>query len=76
MEASPQRTAALKYELELLKLELKDRKSRTASARVRMRKVIFEPVPAADGAPAKHLAGDNEPPGRKIRRLPLAHPQA
>lgn len=55
---SAQHTAALKYEIELLSLELKDAEGENRKIARSMRKFIFEQVPAAGGQPAKlYLAG-------------------
>lgn len=52
-DGSKQRTAALKYEIELLKLELKDAEHENRQRARSMRKFIFEQTPAADGQPAR-----------------------
>ncbi len=55
---SSQHIAALKYEIELLGLELKDAEAENRKLARSMRKFIFEQVPAADGQSAKlYLAG-------------------
>jgi SulP family sulfate permease len=57
-EGGSQRTAALNYEIELLKLELHDAEGENRKIARSMRKFIFEQVPAADSQPAKlYLAG-------------------
>jgi len=57
-EGSSQRTAALNYEIELLKLELKDAEGENRKLARSMRKFLFEQVPAADGQPARlYLVG-------------------
>ncbi len=53
-----QHTAALNYEIELLRLELKDAESENRKLARSMRKFIFEQVPATAGQPGKfYLAG-------------------
>ncbi|MFA7238524.1 MAG: SulP family inorganic anion transporter [Sulfuricellaceae bacterium] len=55
---SAQHTAALNYEIELLRLELKDAEGENRKIARSMRKFIFEQVPAAAGQPARlYLAG-------------------
>lgn len=57
-EGSAQRAAALKYEIELLRLELKDAEGESRKIARSLRKFIFEQVPAAGGQPARlYLAG-------------------
>lgn len=57
-EGSPQRTAALNYEIELLKLEHKDTEGENRKLARSMRKFLFEQVPAADGQAARlYLVG-------------------
>ncbi len=57
-EGSNQRTAALNYEIELLKLELKDAEGENRKLARSMRKFLFEQVSATDGQPAKlYLVG-------------------
>lgn len=57
-EGSSQLTAAMNYEIELLKLELKDAEGENRKIARSMRKFIFEQVPATTGQPAKlYLAG-------------------
>lgn len=56
--SSSQHTAALKYEIELLRLELKDAEGENRKLARSLRKFIFEQVPAADGQPARlYLTG-------------------
>ncbi|MDO8292433.1 MAG: SulP family inorganic anion transporter [Gallionella sp.] len=56
--SSSQHTAALNYEIELLRLELKDAVGENRKLARSMRKFIFEQVPAAGGQPARlFLAG-------------------
>jgi SulP family sulfate permease len=55
---SSQHSAALNYEIELLRLELKDAQEENRKLARAMRKFIFEQVPAAGGQPAKlYLTG-------------------
>ncbi|HEY0665624.1 MAG TPA: SulP family inorganic anion transporter [Gallionella sp.] len=57
-EDSAHRTAALNYETELLRLELKDAEGESRRIARSLRKFIFERVPAASGKPARlYLAG-------------------
>jgi SulP family sulfate permease len=57
-EGSSQRTAALKYELELLDLERKDAQGENRKLARSLRKFIFEQVPAAGNRPTRlYLAG-------------------
>jgi SulP family sulfate permease len=51
-EGSSQRTAALNYEIELIKLELKDTEGENRKLARSMRKFIFEQVSATDRQPA------------------------
>ena len=56
--SSLQHAAALNYEIELLRLEIKDAEGENRKAARSMRKFIFEQVPAAGDQPAKlYLAG-------------------
>ncbi|MDH4216592.1 MAG: SulP family inorganic anion transporter, partial [Gallionella sp.] len=56
--SSLQHAAALNYEIELLRLELKDAEGENRKLARSMRKFIFEQVPAAGGQPAKlYLTG-------------------
>ncbi|MFZ5483138.1 MAG: SulP family inorganic anion transporter [Pseudomonadota bacterium] len=48
-----QRIAALRYEIDLIKLELKDAESENRNRARSLRKFIFERVPGAEGAPAR-----------------------
>lgn len=64
-EESTQRTAALKYEIELLKLELKDAEGENRKRARSMRKFIFELVPAANGQPARLYLAGQVPQGEK-----------
>jgi SulP family sulfate permease len=64
-EGSSQRTAALNYEIELLKLELKDAEGENRKLARSMRKFIFEQVPSADGQPAKLYLAGQVPQGEK-----------
>ncbi len=64
-EGSSQRTAALNYEIELLKLELKDTEGENRKLARSMRKFIFEQVSVADGQPAKLYLAGQVPQGEK-----------
>jgi len=64
-EGGSQRSAALKYELELLKLELKDAEGENRKRARSMRKFIFEQVPSAAGQPAKLYLHGQVPQGEK-----------
>ena len=64
-EGSSQRTAALNYEIELLKLELKDKEGENRELARSLRKFIFEQVPPADGQPAKFYLTSQVPSGEK-----------
>ncbi len=64
-EGGSQRTAALKYEIELLKLELKDTESENRKLARSMRKFIFEQVSVADGQPARLYLAGQVPQGEK-----------
>ncbi|OGS94670.1 MAG: DNA repair protein [Gallionellales bacterium RIFCSPLOWO2_12_FULL_57_18] len=56
--SSSQHTAALNYEIELLRLELKDAEGENRKLARSLRKFIFEQVPAAEEQPARlYLAG-------------------
>lgn len=52
-EVNRQRVAALNYEIELLKLELKDAESENRNLARALRKFIFEQVPAGENHPAR-----------------------
>ncbi len=57
-QAGSQQTAALNYELELLKLELKDTEAENRIRARSLRKFIFEQVPTSNDQPAKlYLVG-------------------
>lgn len=57
-DGSSQRTAALNYEIELLRLELKDAVGENRKIARSLRKFIFEQVPSANGQSARlYLAG-------------------
>lgn len=64
-EGGSQRSAALKYELELLKLELKDAEGENRKRARSMRKFIFEQVPSAAGQSAKLYLHGQVPQGEK-----------
>ena len=64
-EGGSQRTAALKYELELLKLEIKDTEGENRKLARSMRKFIFEQVPAANSQPARLYLAGQLPQGEK-----------
>lgn len=64
-EGSSQRTAALNYEIELIKLELKDAEGENRKLARSMRKFIFEQVSVADGQPAKLYLAGQVPQGEK-----------
>jgi len=62
---SRQRIAALNYEIELLKLELKDAESENRKLARSLRKFIFEQTPASDTQPARLYLTGQIPPGEK-----------
>ena len=64
-EGGTQRIAALNYEIELLKLELKDAESENRKLARSLRKFIFEQVAAAEGQPAKLYLTGQVPQGEK-----------
>jgi SulP family sulfate permease len=64
-EGGSQRTAALKYEIDLLKLELKDAEAENRRRARDMRKFLFERVPEAAGQPARLYLQDQVPQGEK-----------
>jgi len=64
-EGGSQRTAALKYEIELLKLELKDTEGENRKLARSMRKFIFEQAPATDNQPARLYLAGQLPQGEK-----------
>ncbi len=64
-EGGTQRTAALSYETELLKLELKDAEGENRKLARSMRKFIFEQVPAAGQQPARLYLAGQLPAGEK-----------
>lgn len=64
-EGSSQRTAALNYEIELIKLELKDTEGENRKLARSLRKFIFEQVPATDSQPAKLYLAGQMPQGEK-----------
>ena len=64
-DGSRQHIAALKYELELLKLELQDLEGENRKAARSLRKFIFEQVPATDTQPARLYLAGQVPQGEK-----------
>ena len=64
-EGSSQSTAALNYEIELIKLELKDTEGENRKLARSMRKFIFEQVPATDTQPARLYLAGQVPQGEK-----------
>ncbi|MGE5028118.1 MAG: SulP family inorganic anion transporter [Betaproteobacteria bacterium] len=64
-EGSSQRTAALNYEIELLRLELKDAEGENRKLARSMRKFIFEQVTSADSQSAKLYLAGQVPQGEK-----------
>ena len=64
-EGSSQRTAALNYEIELLKLELKDAEGENRKIARSLRKFIFEQVTATKDQAAKFYLSGQVPPGEK-----------
>jgi len=64
-EGSTQRTAALNYEIELLKLEFKDTEGENRKIARSLRNFIFEQVTASEGHPAKLYLSGQVPPGEK-----------
>ena len=67
--------ATLHYEIELLKLQLKDREDENRRRNRAVRSFVFEQVAGADGQPAQFYAQGKLPAGRSVRRPPLAHRQ-
>jgi len=65
IEVSSQRIAALNYEIELLKLELKDAEGENRKIARSLRKFIFEQVTATEGLPAKFYLSGQVPTGEK-----------
>ncbi|HUX63791.1 SulP family inorganic anion transporter [Sulfuricella sp.] len=64
-EGSSQRTAALNYEIELIKLELKDTEGENRKLARSLRKFIFEQAPATDGQSTKLYLAGQVPQGEK-----------
>jgi SulP family sulfate permease len=62
---SSQQIAALNYEIELLKLELKDAEGENRKIARSLRKFIFEQVAATEGQPARFYLSGQVPPGEK-----------
>jgi SulP family sulfate permease len=55
---SPQHSAALRYEIELVKLEIRDLENENRKAARSLRKFIFEQIPASETQPARlYLTG-------------------
>jgi len=64
-EDNRQRVAALKYEIELIKLELKDAEGENRKLARSLRKFIFEQVPATDNQSAKFYLTGQVPQNEK-----------
>ena len=64
-EGSGQHTAALNYEIELIKLELKDLEGENRKAARSLRKFIFEQVPASETQAARLYLTGQVPAGEK-----------
>jgi len=64
-EGSPQHTAALNYEIELITLELKDAEGENRKIARSLRKFIFEQTPAAGEWPARLYLAGQVPQGEK-----------
>jgi len=64
-DGSAQHTAALNYEIELLRLELKDAEGENRKIARSMRKFIFEQAPAAGEQPARLYLAGQVPQGEK-----------
>jgi len=64
-QGNAQHGAALKYEIELLKLEIRDKESENRKAARSLRKFIFEQVPATDSQPAKLYLTGQVPQGEQ-----------
>lgn len=58
-------TVTLNYEIELLRLQLKDRENENRGRNRAIRSFVFERVPGADGQPAKLFAEGRVPQGEK-----------
>jgi SulP family sulfate permease len=61
--ANPQRSAALKYEIELLRLELRDAEAESRKLARSLRKFMFEQVAAGQGQPPKFYLTGQVPQG-------------
>ena len=64
-EGGSQHSAALSYEIELIKLELKDLEGENRKAARSLRKFIFERIPATDTQPAQLYLTGQVPQGEK-----------
>jgi SulP family sulfate permease len=64
-QGTAQHAAALRYEVEVLKLELKDSEAENRRRARVMRKFIFERVAVADGRPARLYLQGQVPPGER-----------
>jgi SulP family sulfate permease len=64
-DGSTQHSAALKYEIELIKLETKDKENENRKAARSLRKFIFEQVPATEMQPAKLYLTGQVPQGEQ-----------
>jgi SulP family sulfate permease len=64
-DGSGQNIAALKYEIELVTLEIRDMEGENRKAARSLRKFIFEQVPATETRPAKLYLGGQVPQGEQ-----------
>ncbi|MEW5770903.1 MAG: SulP family inorganic anion transporter [Pseudomonadota bacterium] len=64
-EGGSQRIAALNYEIDLLRLELKDAEAENRKRARSMRKFLFERVPTANGRPARLYLQGQVPAGEQ-----------
>jgi SulP family sulfate permease len=64
-EEVSQHIAALKYEIDLIKLELKDQEGENRKIARSLRKFIFEQIPASDAQPARLYLNGQLPQGEK-----------
>ncbi len=64
-EGSSQHSAALKYEIELIKLELQDLENENRKVARSLRKFIFEQIPATETQPARLYLTGQVPQGEK-----------
>jgi sulfate permease, SulP family len=64
-DGGSQHSAALSYEIELIKLELKDLEGENRKAARSLRKFIFERIPATDTQPARLYLTGQVPQGEK-----------